>query len=42
MPSRHYHAMAFDAAHGKVMVFGGLTEPTSDGASRHLGDLWER
>jgi hypothetical protein len=43
MPSRYYHAMAFDAGRGKLMVFGGhyksMPEPAG---STVLGDLWER
>jgi hypothetical protein len=43
MPSRNYHAMAFDAARGKVMVFGGLYKSMPEPAgSTVLGDLWER
>jgi hypothetical protein len=43
MPSRNYHAMAFDAARGKAMVFGGLNKSMPEPAgSTVLGDLWER
>ena len=34
---RNYHAMAYDSAHGRVVLFGGVTGVYSPG----LGDTWE-
>jgi hypothetical protein len=41
MPSRAYHAMAYDSTRATLVVFGGINIEVANGASLYLDDLWE-